>query len=144
MEDSDVVLLYRTTHGFWDRTIISWNLKRQGKKIICVGQNPAFWTLSTVEPRIATEVYDYLLNGTGENFRRLAGYPGKNSGQQEIAELSGDTVAGSCGSRSEGDIFDSLEEYLRSYPSEGQRPRVAVIVSRSAWISGQNSIEKER
>ena len=146
MEDSDIVLLYRTTHGFWDRIDhFLESLKTQGKKIICVGQNPAFWTLSTVEPRIAVEVYDYLLNGTGENFRRLAGYLGKEFlGSPEIAEPPLEIPwQGLVDPRSEGDIFDSLEEYLGSYPSEGQRPRVAVIVSRSAWISGQNSIEKE-
>lgn len=146
MENADLILLYRTTHGFWDAIDpFLESLKASGKRIICVGQNPVFWALSTVEPRIAADIYRYLLNGTEENFRRLIGYlehefldePAVPDPPLEIP------WQGLVDPRSEKDVFDSLEEYLESYPSENRRPRVAVIISRSAWISGQNSIEKE-
>lgn len=146
MEGSDLILLYRTTHGFWDSIdAFLASLKAKGKKIICVGQNPAFWALSTVEPRIAADVYNYLQNGTEKNFRRLSGYlEHEFLGNPAVPEPPREIPwQGLVDPGSEEDVFDSLEGYLSAYPSEDRRPRVAAVVSRSAWISGQNSIEKE-
>ncbi len=55
MKDADLILLYRTTHSFWESLV--QEVPRTGdKKIICVGQDPNFWSLSNVEPRICSDI----------------------------------------------------------------------------------------
>lgn len=46
MKHADLILLYRTTHSFWETLVQE---VPEGRKVICVGQDPNFWSLSNVD-----------------------------------------------------------------------------------------------
>jgi cobaltochelatase CobN len=142
ISDSDVVLLYRTTHAFWDRLIPEVEKISSGRKVICVGQDPTYWGLSNVEPKVCSDVYAYLLNGTEENMRRMLRYLDHvfADGDEPEPPLSV-PWQGIVHQRFAGRVFESTEEYLAAYELR-DRPLVALVISRSAWISGQGGIEE--
>ena len=144
MKDADLLLLYRTTHSFWEDLAHDVSELR-GKKIICVGQDPNYWSLSNVEPRICSEVYQYLLNGNRENFRRLMDYLDYEfCGADVIVQPPVEIPWQGLVHPSEPDrIFLTKEEYLSEHPFRDGHKRIGVVISRSAWVSGQRSIETE-
>lgn len=144
MRSAEMLLLYRTTHSFWERMV--HEIEGMGdKKIVCVGQNPEFWTLSTVEPKICSEIYGYLLNGNAENSRRLMGYLDKEIFGKGTSVLPPEVIPwqGIVHPSEPNRIFDSREGYLKVHRRDRDRPCVGIIVSRSAWISDQHAIESE-
>ena len=144
MKDADLIILYRTTHSFWES--LSEEVSRlRDKKIICVGQDPNFWALSTVEPRICSDVYQYLLNGNRENFRRLIDYiEYEFCGADVIVQPPIAIPWQGLIHPSEPDrIFTSRDDYLKAHPLTEGHPCIGIVISRSAWVSGQNSIEAE-
>ena len=144
MKDADLILLYRTTHSFWE-SLVQEVPRTDDKRIICVGQDPNFWSLSNVEPRICSDVYQYLLNGNRENFRRLMVYLDHEfCGSETIPEPPIAIPWQGLIHPSEPDrIFTSRDDYLKAHPLRRGHPCIGVIISRSAWVSGQNTIEAE-
>ncbi len=144
LKNADLILLYRTTHSFWE-DLVQEVSRLKGKKIICVGQDPNFWSLSNVEPKVCSDVYQYLLNGNKENFRRLMVYLDHEfCGSEEIPEPPIQIPWQGLIHPSEPDrIFTSRDDYLAAHPLNENHPCIGVIISRSAWVSGQNAIEAE-
>ena len=144
MQGADLLLLYRTTHSFWEDLAHEVS-KLDGKKVICVGQDPNYWSLSNVEPRICSEVYQYLLNGNKENFRRLIDYiEYEFCGAEVIVQPPISIPWQGLVHPSEPDrIFTSKDEYLKVHPLREGHQCIGIIMSRSAWVSGQRSIETE-
>ena len=144
MQDADLLLLYRTTHSFWDNLAHDVS-KLEGKKIICVGQDPNYWSLSNVEPRICSEVYRYLLNGNKENFRRLIDCLEYEFCGADVIVLPPIEIPwqGLVHPSDPDNIFTTKDEYLAVHPLRDGHQCVGVIISRSAWVSGQRSIEVE-
>lgn len=143
LQESDVLVLHRTMHQFWDE-IVPFVAGLKDKKVICFGQDPSYWGLSTVEPSIVAKMYDYEQNGDEHNLTNMFRYlenlyvddsipfeeprpiPWQGIVHPDVAER----------------IFASSEEYLEWYPLR-DRDLVALIVSRSSWISDQHAIEDE-
>ena len=144
MQDADLLLLYRTTHSFWESLAHDVSELR-GKKIICVGQDPNYWSLSNVDPKICSDVYQYLLNGNRENFRRLIDYIEYEFCGSDVIVLTPITIPwqGLAHPSDPDTIFTSRDEYLKAHPLTEGRPCIGVVISRGAWISGQRSIETE-
>ena len=144
MQDADLLLLYRTTHSFWERLVQDVS-KLKDKRIICVGQDPNYWSLSNVEPKICSDIYQYLLNGNRENFRRLIDYIEAEYCGADVIVLPPISIPwqGLVHPSDPDNVFTSRGEYLKAHPLKEGQPTVAVIMSRGSWISGQRSIETE-
>ena len=144
MQDADLLLLYRTTHSFWERLVQDVS-KLKDKRIICVGQDPNYWSLSNVEPKICSDIYQYLLNGNRENFRRLIDYIEAEYCGADVIVLPPISIPwqGLVHPSDPDNVFTSRGEYLKTHPLKEGQPTVAVIMSRGSWISGQRSIETE-
>ena len=143
MESSDLIILHRTTHQFWDELIQPIS-KLENKRIICFGQDPSYWSMSTVDPKIVSKTYAYEQNGDTTNIRNMFRYL-ENTFIDDSVEYDEPRsipwhgiVHPDTGDR----IFTSTEEYLEWYPHR-DRKIVALIVSRSSWISNQHTIEDE-
>ncbi|NLL95202.1 MAG: cobaltochelatase subunit CobN [Thermoplasmatales archaeon] len=142
---ADLVLLYRTTNPFWGEEEERLEAVARERKVICVGQNPMYWTLSNVDPAVVSGTYGYLRNGTLGNFVRMLRYLAHSMGFSD-AEPEPPVVIPWQGLVSLDDperVFGTLEDYLTEHPPPNDGPNVGVIVSRGAWISGQRSIEEE-
>ena len=66
MMGSDLLLLHRTTHSFWE-DLVGFVKGLEDKRIICFGQDPAFWSLSNVDPEIVSKTYAYDQNADSDN-----------------------------------------------------------------------------
>ena len=121
MQDADLLLLYRTTHSFWESLAHDVSELR-GKKIICVGQDPNYWSLSNVDPKICSDVYQYLLNGNKENFRRLIDYIEYEFCGSDVIVLPPITIPwqGLAHPSDPDTIFTSRDEYLKAHPQTVQ------------------------
>ena len=71
---ADIILLYRSTEGFWET--VEGRLRELGKKvpIVCLGHDPSYWMLSTVKPEIVAKAYSYLVINGEENFTNMLRY----------------------------------------------------------------------
>lgn len=141
LESADAILIYRTSHAFWEA--IEPEIIRAGKKVpvISVGYDPAHWALSTVRHEVVATTYAYLTYNGEKNLTSLLLYI-----EKEI-----------CGSRKEVPPpqavpwqgvyhpdspvpFASVGEYLAWYRAR-DAPWVGIILSRVAWVSQSLSIE---
>ena len=143
MTASDLIVLHRTTHVFWDE-IVPFVSELKDKRIICFGQDPSYWSMSTVDPSIVSKTYAYDQNGDmgniGNMFRYLENVFIDDTVRFE--EPKAIPWQGIVHPKAEGRIFPSSEEYLEWYPFRDRRS-VALIVSRSSWISDQHCVEDE-
>jgi len=142
-ENADVILIYRTTHRFWDILLEEMDKLRGSKQIICVGHDISYWSFSTVEPDVVTETYRYLTNNGRENFHRLMLFLQVHFGERNISILPPveipwqGIVHPDAGDR----IFSSIDEYLAWYPIKEGEPYVGLLMSRVVWVSSNHSIE---
>ncbi len=144
LNDADLILLYRTTHRFWDDIDDQLREISSRKPIICVGYDVSYWALTSVGTEIAVQTYQYLTHNGAENFRRLMVYLSVQFGGMsgEIfppLEIPWQGVVHPAAGRR---IFASTEEYLSWYPAKAGRPWVGVLMSRIAWVSEGDDIEK--
>ena len=70
LKASDVIVAHRTTHQFWDE-IVPFISDLDDKRIICFGQDPSYWGLSTVDPAIVSKVYAYEQSGDHDNLENM-------------------------------------------------------------------------
>ena len=143
-EASDIVLLYRTTHGFWD--MIDAELKKLGerKRIISFGSDPMFWSATNVDRKLAVETFRYLQNGGEENIRRMLHAISVHTGHSggEVLPCEDMPWDGCVHPDDPGTVFRTAGGYLENYPAKKGAPWVGVLSSRTNWISGD--IEYER
>lgn len=140
---SDLILLHRTTHQFWDE-MVPFVSDLKDKKIICFGQDPSYWALSTVEPSIVSKVYAYEQNGDSDNLENMFRYlenlfVDDSTGYEEPKSIPWQGIVHPDGDKR---IFPTSEEYLDWYGFR-DRKLVALIISRSSWISNQHTVEEE-
>ncbi len=143
MSSADLIILHKTTHGFWD-DIIPFVREIRDSKIICFSQDPTYWSLSNVDNGIVSKVYDYIQNGDRDNIENLFRFLENQfvNDSAEYSEPSRIPWQGIVHPGIPGKVYPSSEEYLAEY-TYSDRPLIALIVSRSSWITGQNDIEKE-
>ncbi|MBR7123353.1 MAG: cobaltochelatase subunit CobN [Candidatus Methanomethylophilaceae archaeon] len=143
LKGSNIIVIHRTTHQFWDE-IVPFISDLNDKKIICFGQDPSYWGLSTVDPAIVSKVYAYEQSGDHDNLENMFRFI-ENTFIDDTIPYSEPKVIPWQGIVHPDDpkrIFPSSEEYLEWY---GHRDRrlVALILSRSSWISNQHPVEDE-
>jgi len=146
MAEVDLILLYRSTEGFWDR--IEERLKKIGRTrpIVCLGHDPSYWMLSTVSSKIVADCYQYLTIGGEDNFQQMILYLGNQVLKVPLAynppvNLPWDGI---YHPKAKG-IFNRCEEYLSWYSSHylGKRdiPYVGILFTRQAWVNQDLAVE---
>jgi len=140
---ADLILLYRTTHGFWENLAENMQAIRNKKPVICVGYETSYWSLTSVDHEIAMNTYRYLTNNGSENFHHLMSFLCAKFGGSNDPILPPIEVPwqGIVHPDAEKRIFTSTAEYLDWYSAKANAPWVGVLMSRIAWISEGSEIE---
>lgn len=149
-EGADVILLYRSTEGFWET--MEKRLQELGRKvpIVCVGHDPSLWMLSTVKPEIVAKVYSYIVINGEENFTNMLRYLAREIGgiDTEVEEPKPVPWEGLYHPDAPG-IFGSIEEYLNWYNPhqsaicnpQSAIPTVGILFSRHYWVNDNLEVE---
>ena len=141
LETQEVILLYRTADLFWEEA--ERRLKEIGRKvpIVCVGHDPSYWTLSTVEPEIVATCYSYIVIGGEENFSNLLRYIASKVLGLAVAAPPPQPVpweglyhpdAPSC--------FARVEDFLEWYRPRSA-PTLGLLFSRHYWVNSNLEVE---
>ncbi|MEW6619132.1 MAG: cobaltochelatase subunit CobN [bacterium] len=147
---SDIILLYRSTEGFWET--IEGRIKELGKRlpIVCVGHDPSYWMLSTIKPEIVARVYSYLVINGEENFTNMLRYIVREVGGLDISAPEPKPVSweGLYHPDASG-IFSTIDDYLTWYNSRNSKLQtlnskpstVGILFSRHYWVNDNLEIE---
>ena len=146
---ADALLLYRSTEAFWDN--IEPVLKELGKKmpIICIGHDPSYWMLSSVNPEILITVNSYLLINGEENFTNMLRYIACEVGGVELDVEEPKPVAWEGFYHPEADVshFTAVDEYLEWYNSAVSNQQSAIsgvagiLFTRHQWVNNNLEVE---
>lgn len=138
-----MILLYRTSEAFWDE--IEGRLKEIGKKvpIICVGHDPSYWVLSTVNMEIVATCHNYITIGGEENFTNMLRYLSNQVLGIEIAFDPPRPVPWEGLYHPDAPRhFTDIDEYLNWYGSRCKRQNmVGILFSRHYWVNGNLEVE---
>jgi len=141
LKDADVILLYRSSEGFWDT--VEEQLKEIGQKvpIVCISYDPSFWYLSTVRPEVVSTCYSYVTIGGEDNFVNMLCYLAKEMGGMDVRYESPQEVPweGLYHPRA-GRYFRTIEDYLAWYKPK-DRPSVGILFSRFYWVNDNLEVE---
>ncbi|MDO9556878.1 MAG: cobaltochelatase subunit CobN [Coriobacteriia bacterium] len=141
IEGADLVLLYRSSEPVWDR--IEAKVREVGKKkpIVSLGSDPSFWLLSTVESSVVETCSVYLTHGGEENHVQLFNFLASEVLKTDCRYLppKPEPWEGIWHPRA-GLHFERTEDYLAWYQPKSA-PFVGLLASRSAWLSGDLSVE---
>lgn len=141
MEESDLILLYRSTsEGIWDE--LEQAVKIIEKPVICDGREPILWSLSTVNLEIVAKCHNYITYGGVDNFTRMLSYIaaevlGLDVNYEEPLMLPWEGVY-----HPKADThFSSIEEYLEWYKPKNA-PTVGLLISRGNWVNKNIAAER--
>ena len=141
IKTADLILFYHTAEPFWDEVDDAIRALGGRVPVISVGPEPSFWTISNVSPEIVTTVYRYLLFNGAENFREMLKFLASALFSVDLSFSPPKETAweGICHPEW-GGPFAGTREYLDVYPLR-DRPLVAVLFSRTNWVSGNMDVE---
>ncbi len=139
LRKSDVILLYRSSETFWDK--IEAEIKKLGKPIICISYDPAFWTLSTVDPQIVKTCYSYITIGGEENFVNMLLYIANRVGKLDVSFDLPKKLPWEGVYHPKAGYFERLEDYLEWYKPEKEKPTVGILFSRHYWVNDNLEVE---
>ncbi len=142
IKTADLILLYHTAEPFWDE--VEDAIRGLGGRVpvVSVGPEPSFWTISNVSPEIVTTVYRYLLFNGAENFREMLKFLASALFSVDLCFSPPKETAWEGIYHPEwGGPFTNTRGYLDIYPLHN-RPLVAVLFSRTNWVSGNMDIER--
>ncbi len=151
-ERADVILLYRSTEGFWDEIV--GKLQELGQKIpiVCCGYDPSLWTLSTVNPKIVATIQSYITIGGEKNFTNMLRYIAHEVGGLDLDVPEPEPVPWQGLYHPDApNIFGTIDDYLTWYnsrKSETQNPKnpkseiaVGILFSRHYWVNDNLEME---
>jgi cobaltochelatase CobN len=147
LKSADVILLYRSSEGFWE--VIENRLKEIGKDIpiVCVSHDPSFWYLSTVKPGMVSTCYSYITLGGEENFANMLRYIACEAGGLDVPFDPPQRVPWEGLYHPDADVahFETIEAYLEWYEGHpGRSSRhgtVGILFSRHYWINDNLEVE---
>lgn len=150
-EKSDALFLYRSTEVFWDN--IEPVLKELGKKvpIICIGHDPSYWMISTVNPEILITVNSYLLINGEENFTNMLRYIACEVGGVDLDVQEPKPVPWEGFYHPDADVshFSDVGEYLEWYQKYrgresgvgGRELTAGILFTRHQWVNDNLDVE---
>lgn len=142
LKDSDVLFLYPSRNLTWEK--MESRIKEIAGDIptVCLGTDPSFWTISSVDKKIVAACQQYLTMGGVENLTRMLKFIGK-----KILGLDLEIEApvelpweGIYHPRAEA-CFNNLEEYLKWYKSK-HKTWIGLLFYRSYWVNDNLEVEK--
>ncbi|PIY18891.1 cobalt chelatase [Candidatus Desantisbacteria bacterium CG_4_10_14_3_um_filter_40_18] len=154
---ADIILLYRSTEGFWET--VEGRLRELGKKvpIVCLGHDPSYWMLSTVKPEIVAKAYSYLVINGEENFTNMLRYIVREVAGLDVKVEEPKPVPWEGLYHPDAPkIFSNVEEYLEWYNlevsgvfnpkfeirnSKFEIPMVGILFSRHYWVNDNLEVE---
>ena len=140
-ENADLVLLYHTSNAFWDELDARIEVIKKRIPVVCMGNDPYCWTLSSVKPDIAAKAYLYVAYNGEENIVNLLQYVQREIFGLDLAVEAPKKVAweGLYHPEAKRD-YENIEEYLRwKIPIPGKT--VGILISRTTWINNDLEIE---
>lgn len=141
LEKAELVLLYRTNDLFWEG--IEKKLKELGKRIpiVCIGNDPSLWMLSTVKPEIVATAYSYLVINGEENFKNMLLYLGKEVlGMDMEPEPPKQVPWEGLYHPDAPKYFESIASYLKWYEPDASNT-IGILFSRQSWVNDTLDIE---
>ncbi len=142
MRNADLILIYKTEDAFW--TAIEDEIHALGGRVpvVVVGSSPSFGQLSTVNPEVLGLVYKYILYSGPENYEEMLKYLSSAifSGGPPF-KLPVETAWEGIYHPDFDSPFLTTADFLEFYPFKG-RPLVALLFSRSNWLSGNLQLER--
>jgi cobaltochelatase CobN len=140
MDQADLIFFYRSAaETIWDE--LEETVKKLGKPVVCVANDPALWTLSTVSPEMISRCQNYVVQGGEENFARMLRYLaaevlGEQLDYAEPVILPWEGIY----HPNYPECFHTVEEYLAWYrPKEA--PTVGLLFARNNWVNGNLAVE---
>lgn len=141
LDDADIVFFYRSNESVWEE--IERKVKEGGikGKIVCLGHDPSYWTLSNVTPEIIRKAYNYLVINGEKNIRNMFLFlankvAGIDISYEEPEQIPWEGLYHPDAER----IFKDIDEYLEWYKMK-DAPTVGILFSRHYWINGNTEVE---
>ncbi|WP_400205748.1 cobaltochelatase subunit CobN [Candidatus Methanomassiliicoccus intestinalis] len=143
MNDSDIILLYRSSTDFWDKLEDRINLIKNNKKIVCFGSDPTHWSLTSVDHEIAITAFQYASNSGEENFIRLFNFLGNKLCGMQVEVLPPVELPwqGIIHPDCPGTVFSRTTDYMQWYGKDRTQPWVGIIASRPVWAMDGCAVE---
>ena len=141
MKEADIILLYRTGSLFWEG--IEDKIKEIGEKtpIVSVGYEVSYFMLSNVDPEIVRRSYTYITLNGYQNIENLLRYLGHELLSADFSCEPPEKIPWEGFYHPDYDrYFTSVHEYLNWYQAK-KMPWVGILVSRTAWVTGNCAIE---
>ena len=141
LEKQDLILLYRSTEGFWG--MVENRIMEIGKKvpIVCLGFDPSYWSLSTTNIEIVSTAYTYLMNNGEENLTNMLRYLCRELCDMEIEVEKPKLVPWEGIFHPDAPThFSTIEEYLSWYGHK-EGPYVGILSPRNSWINEDLDLE---
>ncbi|MBN1165926.1 MAG: cobaltochelatase subunit CobN [Methanospirillaceae archaeon] len=141
MKAADIIFLYRTGSLFWDEIEDQIRTLGQKKPIVSVGYESSYWLLSNVASGVVMKAYTYIMLNGARNCENLLLYL-----CNELLHLPYDPLPPEQipweGIYHPGaaTYFTTISDYLSWY-SRKEQPWVGILLSRTAWITGNHAIE---
>ncbi len=148
-ETADAILLYRSTESVWE--MMEKRLQEIGKNvpIVCVGHDPSYWSLSTVNTEIVANVYAYITYNGEENFTNMLRYIAREVCGKDIEALLPKPIPWEGLYHPDApESFNNVEKYIKWYSSHRKnrnlpkaRGTVGFLISRFYWVNKNIAIE---
>ena len=92
MKQGDAILLFMHSEAFWEEIREEIRIIGKSVPLICAGDDPSHWALSSTGPEVTLKCQQYMMYGGEENFTNLLHYLektllGKDVGYQEPIEI---------------------------------------------------------
>ncbi|GAB5046477.1 cobaltochelatase subunit CobN [Thermodesulfovibrio sp. TK110] len=141
VEDADILFFYRSNESVWEE--IERKLKEGGikGKIVCLGHDPSYWTLSNVAPEIISKAYSYLVINGEKNIKNMFLFLASKVAGLDISYEEPEQIPWEGLYHPDAEkIFTSIDEYMDWYKKK-DTPTVGILFSRHYWINGNTEVE---
>jgi len=140
IKESKLLFFYRTSEDFWDE-IEKQVRQLSDKKIISLGYDQSYWSLSNVDPEILKTCYEFIVYGGEENFKNLISYIASSvlnltTDYELPKKLPWEGIYHPRANKH----FDTIDSYLRWYRPK-DAPTIGLIFSRHFWVTKNLFIE---
>ncbi|AZV57224.1 cobaltochelatase subunit CobN [Clostridium sp. AWRP] len=140
MEESDLIMLYRSSEQVWDE--IEQKIRNINVPVICNASDSILWSLSNVNMKVVAKCQTYIVYGGTENFTRMIYYVcskvlGLNLKYKEPLKLPWEGIYHPDAKR----FFPNLDDYFKWYYKVKGVPTIGMIISRVNWVN--NNINTE-
>lgn len=140
--ESDILLFYWTTDGFWEEVAARLDEIGPGKTIITTSFDPANWGRSaTVELSVCAGAYGYLAEGGVENYRRLLNFLAHQNNPAIAVEDPVPLPWQGIFHPPTPKVFDSIAAYRMAHPA-AHSATVGLLFSRHSFTNTDGALEK--